>query len=249
MSLSPVGLRAFRKSIGQSRREFAPRLFISEATLERWERGQGGPGKIHLLILHRMREHLGAGHSLTRFQYDRDVDVPAELLHDERRLIIDTLKGQSVVLLEERGPDARSDWMLRFELGWAAGDRFDLSLVCEGSDNLLRPAIDFILKATVKSVDTRQAAGTVQEICFSHCVSWKMTAKGKCTALNLSQRIFKTGCDSETVRHVMANILACWSRVRKALFREEQPTPRRRHPRTKTSPCRPPRRTPSGSPG
>ena len=98
--MSPEELRAFRENIGLSRREFAPKLFISEPTLERWERGQGDIGKVQLRILRKMREHLGAGHALSYFEYDADAELPDEALHDERQAIIDILKSQMIVLLK-----------------------------------------------------------------------------------------------------------------------------------------------------
>ena len=221
--MSPKELRAFRESIGLSRREFAPKLFVSEPTLERWERGQGGPREVHLRILRRMREHLGAGHSLTYFNYDAGAEVPAELLHEERQLIIDTLKSQAVVLLAEQGPDGQGDWSLRFGLGWAAGEPIDLSLICEGSDAPTRPVIDFTLKATAGSIDISEVAIMLQEACFNHGVSWKTTDKGKRTTIEFRQRLFSTGCNPETVKHVLGNYQSCWTRLKKALLRAEQP--------------------------
>jgi transcriptional regulator with XRE-family HTH domain len=221
--MSPKELRAFREGLGLSRREFAPKLFISEPTLERWERGQGGPREVHLRILRRMREHLGAGHSLSYFNYDAGAEVPAELLHEERQLIIDTLKSQAVVLLAEQGPDDGGDWSLRFGLGWAAGEPIELSLVCEGSDAPTRPTIDFTLRATAKSANASEAAATLQEACFNHGISCKLTDRGRRATVELRQRLFNTGCNPETVKHVLGNYQSCWNRLRKALLRAERP--------------------------
>ncbi len=221
--MSPRELRAFRESIGLSRREFAPKLFISEPTLERWERGQGGPREVHLRILRRMREHLGAGHTLTYFQYDAGNEVPAELLHEERQLIIDTLKSRTVVLLTEEGPDDQGDWFLRFGLGWAAGKSAELSLICEGSDAPTRPTIDFTVNATTKSANTEEVSGILQEACFNHGISWKMTDKGKRMTVEIRQRLFSTGCNPETIKHVLGNFQSCWNRLTKVLLRAERP--------------------------
>jgi len=95
-------LRAFRESRGRSRRKFAPKLFISEPTLERWERGQGGPREVYLLILKRMREHLGAGHSIACFQYDAGVEAyEADVQHDEEEMIVETLRGPGALVLTQ----------------------------------------------------------------------------------------------------------------------------------------------------
>ena len=218
--MSPKELRAFRESIGMSRREFAPKVFISEPTLVRWERGQGGPREVHLLILRRMREHLGAGHSLAYFQYDADADVPAELLHDDRQLIIDTLKSRAVVLLEEHGPDDGGDWLLRFSLGWAAGEPIDLVLLCEGSERPSRPIIDFSLEITADWGDGRHGTEVVARVCRAHRVAWGMTvgSKGRCTA-TIFYRLFSVCCNPEAVKHVLGNYQSCWSRLKKEWFR------------------------------
>jgi|GEM_PF-4640288 len=214
----PKELRAFREGIGMSRREFAARIFTSEATLERWERGQGQPRAIHLLILNQMREQLGGGHMLLRFQYDRSADVPVEKAPDHRRTIIDTLGQHGAVFLEECKRDARGDWVLRFMPDWAKDEPIDLVLACEGSEHILRPSIDFILRGEAKAVIAPSTVNRARRICHNHGIAWQPTVKGKSTMLEFASRTFNTGCNPEVIRLTYAGLRSCWRRVRRVLF-------------------------------
>ena len=215
--MSPRELRAFRESLGLSRREFAPKLFISEPTLERWERGQGGPREVHLQILRRMRDHTGAGHSLTYFQYDATASA-IELPQEDKQVITETLRSLSVVLLEEQSSDDGGDWALRFGLGWAMDEAVDLLLICEGSDRPERPIIDFTLEISADWEDTPQVNGLIQETCNVHKLFWKwVKQRAKPSTLALCQRVFSTGCNPETVKHVLGNFRSCWEKLEKLL--------------------------------
>ena len=217
--MTPKELRAFRESLGLSRREFAPKVFISEPTLERWERGQGGPREIHLHILRRMRDHLGAGHSISYFQYDADATVPiSDLPHDEKQTIIETLRGMAAVVLEETEGQNDRDWSVRFGLGWAVGEPIDVALRCEGSERPERPTIDFSLEITAEGQDVDDVFGRLQPICFRHGLSWNVESEEHDRlTVALRQRIFTTGCNPETIRHVIGNYHSCWQLVKAAL--------------------------------
>ncbi|MFO7958002.1 MAG: hypothetical protein R6X33_12990 [Candidatus Brocadiia bacterium] len=116
--MTPEELWAFREGLGMSRREFAPKRFISEPTLERWERGQGGPREVPLHILRRMREHIAGGRSMAYFEYDAGASPPPPgLLHDERQLIIEALRGVGIVPLEDGSAQEGVDWSMRFAPG------------------------------------------------------------------------------------------------------------------------------------
>lgn len=221
--MTPRELRAFRESTGASRKEFARQLFISEPTLERWERGQGGPREIHLHILRGMRERLGSANREPYFQYDpKAADPVAELPGGEKRLVTETLRGMAAVLLEERHSEGGTDWDLRFGLGWAAGDSLEVSLTCEGSQRPERPAVDFVLEVFGPIPNPTENGSPVRDICFNHGLSWHRanTRDGR-TAFLLRQRLFKTGCNAETIRHVVRNYHSCWQRLRAALLQPE----------------------------
>ena len=148
----PQGLRAFRESLGLTRREFAPKLFISEPTLERWERGQGGPREIHLRILQKMRDAATAGESVTYFQYDAAQDaLDAEF--GNRQVICRALKSVGATLSSEEESSDGASWHLQFGLAWAVGEPADISLSCDGSNRAERPSIDFTLHVSCEPFD------------------------------------------------------------------------------------------------
>ena len=217
--MSPKELRAFRESLGLSRREFAPKLFISEPTLERWERGQGSPRDVHLQILRRMREHLGAGHSIAYFQYDASsVACAAEIQQAEKQTIVETLRGMGAFLLTEEEASDGKDWSLRFSPGWEVGEPIELTLLCEGSRRPERPVIDFTLEMTAKREYTQIRSDKLQETCFRHGISWRIASQSRGgLKIALRQRIFATGCNPETLRHVLGNFYSCWQRMKVVL--------------------------------
>ncbi|MBM4035093.1 MAG: helix-turn-helix domain-containing protein [Planctomycetes bacterium] len=213
--MSPDELRAFRVSLGMSRREFARQLFISEPTLERWERGQGGPREIHLHVLDRMREHLGAGRPTAYFRYDAGPGLPAaERLRDEERLVVETLRGMGITPREEQRSQDGLDWLVRFSLGWKEGEGDALALVCRGSDRPERPAIDFALEVRDAPLDGDRVGQELLEIFTNHCLLWKLAPRSSGPwAIELRHRLFKTGCNPETIRHVIGNFFSCWHRL------------------------------------
>jgi len=221
--MSPKELRAFRESTGASRREFARQLFISLPTLERWERGQGAPREIHLRILREMRERRGSPKGETYFQYDPSSTAPAaELLGAEKRLVIDTLSSMAAVLLEEHSSEDGMEWDLRFGLGWAEGEPLKATLSCEGSQRAERPSIDFILELTGAIPDPGADGDPLRGICFKHRLSWQCArTRGGRTCLFLGQRVFKTGFNVETIRHVFLNYHSCWRRMRGELLQPQ----------------------------
>jgi len=210
-------LRAFREGLGLSRREFAPKLFISEPTLERWERGQGGPREIHLQILRRMREHLGAGQSIAYFQYDAAEDAvnPSQ---DRKRIVTEALRSAGALLRKEEDSEDGSAWVLCFGLAWAPRESTELSLTCEGSYRPERPSIDFSLNVICDPKKLGDIAEELTDVCFTHRMACRQLAGGGNGAvLALGQRVFNTGFNSDTVRHVLRNYRSCWERVRECL--------------------------------
>ncbi len=217
--MSPKELRAFRESLGFSRRQFAPKLFISEPTLERWERGQGKPGDVQLLILSRMRAHLGTGQPGADFQYDVGAEaVAGDMLRENRQLVVETLRGMGIVPLKGRKTKNGQDWWFRFGLGWATGEPIELVLACEGSERPMRPIIDFTLVAAADWKNSRELPDALRKICRDHRISWDVVHndKGQPT-IELYYRVFSTGCNSETVKHVIGNFGSCWRRIRTTL--------------------------------
>ena len=215
--MSPQELRAFRESLGLSRREFAPRLFISEPTLERWERGQGGPREIHLRILRRMRKRLRAGNATAYFQYDAAGDVvnPSQ---ECRQIVIEALKAAGAVLCEEKDSADGSTWLLRFSLDWAPGESIGASLTCEGSYKFERPSIDFALEVVCDSASVQSAAEELTEACLTHGIAWgPLRDVKRRSGLVLRQRTFNSACDAETIQHVLGNLRSCWDRMNERL--------------------------------
>ena len=225
--MSPKELRAFRERLGLSRREFAPKLFISEPTLERWERGQGGPGKVHLQILRRMREHLSAGHSLAYFEYDAGAEArAAETRNDERRMIVETLEGLGALVLDEKESRDGADWSVSFGMGWAVSEPSEVSLRCEGSHRPERPAIDFALEIETGSGDVTATSEAVESVCRDHSVFGEVgdNRKGGMT-ITLRHRLFTTGCNPRTVAHVAGNFRSCWQRLKDTIERARLASP------------------------
>ena len=229
--MSPEELRAFRESLGLSRREFAPKLFISEPTLERWERGQGCPREIHLHILRRMREHLSAGQSITYFQYDSS-EEPAEAPPDDRRTVAEALKAAGALLCGKDESEDGATWTLRFSPDWATGSALRVSLTVEGSLRPQRPAIDFALNVKSGSLNVEGVAKELTEVCLGHGMAWgPLGGWERPRGLVLRQRIFNTACSPETVQHVFGNMRSCWDRLRERVLPDRtsrRPSRRRR---------------------
>jgi len=215
--MSPEELRSFRESLGMSRREFAPKLFVSEPTLERWERGQGGPRDVHVQILRRMREHLDAGGAMAYFRYDSGADdVVEELLRDDRRLIIESLRGMGSLLVSEK-EDSRGQWRLCFTPGWSRAPSVSLALACAGSQRPERPAVDFILEAVLRSPAPGLTYDKVQDACSNHGIHGGLSHSRTITKVVLRHRTFNTACNPQTVRHIVGNLRSCWDRLQAVL--------------------------------
>lgn len=217
--MSPQELRAFRESLGLSRREFAPKLFISDPTLERWERGQGGPRQVHLQILRRMREHLSAGHSLTYFHYDAGVETKAKAVRREtQEMIVETLRGLGALVVAEREADDGPAWSVTFGLGWAVGSPIDVTLRCDGSESPERPYLDFTFEVVAPGARTADLSAQVSRIGRDHAV-WTDVASRKDgqIAVAMRCRLFETGCNPETVAHLAGSFRSCWGRLESTL--------------------------------
>jgi transcriptional regulator with XRE-family HTH domain len=210
--MSPRELRAFRESLGLTRREFAPKLFISDPTLERWERGQGGPREVHLQILRCMREHLSAGHSIAYFHYDAGIEERAkEVRHETKEMIVETLRGIGALVIAEGESDDDQDWSVTFGLGWAVGSPTDVTLRCEGSERHERPCIDFTLEVTARCDDFSGLSDQVKRIALNHRVWTNAAERDDASAIvSMCYRLFKSGCNSETIAHVAGNFRSCW---------------------------------------
>ena len=217
--MSPRELRAFRESLGLTRHEFAPKLFISDPTLERWERGQGGPREVHLQILRRMREHLSAGHSIAYFHYDAGVEARAkEVRHETREMIVETLRGIGALVVAEGESDDNQEWSVTFGLGWAVGSPIDVTLRCDGSERHERPCIDFALEVIARCDDVPDLSAQVNHIGFNHCVWADAQSRNAGRAIiTMRDRLFRTGCNPETVAHLAGNFRSCWERLKGAL--------------------------------
>lgn len=161
-----------------------------------------------------MREHLGAGHSPAYFQYDVAMcDSLNEPMNENRRVIIETLRGMAVVVLDER-TEADDQWGLRFGLGWTTAGGVELELSCEGCERSERPAIDFTLKIDLSRGDIRQAVESLPDLCYRHGVSWRLSDKAaKRISIELRQRIFSASCNPDTVKHVLGNYRSCWDQL------------------------------------
>lgn len=230
--MSPRELRAFRESLGLSRREFAPKLFISEPTLERWERGQGGPREVHLHILRRMREHLTAGNAIAYFRYDAS-ELAHEPEREEKDIVVEAVKAAGALLCEEEDSKDRSAWTLQFSWPWTSGKGAGPSLLCEGSHRPERPFIDFTLKVACDSAGMDDVAKVAEDICFDHAAGWKrLKGDGQRCELALRLRLFDTACNAETVQHILGDLRSCWERVRECL--QAGARTQRRSPRRKT---------------
>jgi transcriptional regulator with XRE-family HTH domain len=217
--MSPKELRAFRESLGLTRHEFAPKLFISDPTLERWERGQGGPREVHLQVLRRMREHLSAGHSIAYFHYDAGIEVRAkEVRHETREMIVETLRGLGALVIAEGESDDNQDWSVTFGLGWAVGSPMDVTLRCDGSERRELPAIGFAFDVTAKCEDISRLSDRVNHIGHDHDVwAGARSADDGRAVISMRDRLFKTGCNPETVAHLAGNFRSCWERLKAAL--------------------------------
>jgi len=214
--MSPRELRAFRESLGLSRREFAPKIFISEPTLERWERGQGGPGELHLQILKRMREHHMVGRSIAYFQYDASSEAGiAQVRHEQKLMVIETIQGLGALTITEEASDSGKNWSVTFGMGWAVGEPEQFLLRCDGSELPERPAIDFTLEVTTKLEHSVHVRARLQDVCLHHRVFGEVTSREDGRSLiTLGHRLFATGCNPETIAHVVGNFRSCWQRLK-----------------------------------
>ena len=213
--MSPKELRAFRESLGLGRRDFGSKLFVSEPTIERWERGQGGPREVHLQILRRMREHLSAGHSIAYFRYDAgDEALANEVRHETKEMITETLRGIGALVVAEKESEDGQDWAVSFGMGWAVGEPIDVTLDCEGSERAERPIIDFLLEISARCEDRDALSAQLQRLSQRHNIfgNVKATRDGQ-AVISLGYRLFKTGCNPETVAHVAGNFRSCWERL------------------------------------
>jgi transcriptional regulator with XRE-family HTH domain len=216
--MSPEELRTFRESLGLSRKEFAPKLHISEPTLERWERGQSGPRDIHLHILRQMKEHLDAGHSITYFQYDT-IEKPEDSPDDIRHIISGALKAVGILLYREQRDRESETWTLTFTVGWTWGEPIETSLVCEGSFKSERPAIDFTMTIACGKNDFSDAMNELAPICFDHGISWQSFTDKRRSGLMLRQRLFNTACNPATVQHLLGNYRSCFNKLKNLMER------------------------------
>jgi hypothetical protein len=175
-----------------------------------------------------MREHLGAGNPFAYFQYDSDGDAPeVDLPHDEKETIVETLRGMAAVVLEEEASGSDGDWSVRFGLGWAAGGALEVTLVCTGSERPERPYTDFTLEVVVKSKHLRGLAEGLHSVCFRHGVSWSTVhSDHEVGTVALRQRVFSTGCNPDTIRHVVGNHYSCWQLVAQMLRSVQKPVER-----------------------
>ena len=213
--MTPEELRAFRESLGMTRKEFAPGLLISEPTLERWERGQGGPRETHVQILRRMRENAAGSRSMGYFEYDAGAcPPPPGLLDGQKQFIIEALSGEGMVPLKNGAAQEGADWSMRFSPGWATGQPVNLTLVCEGSERKERPFVDFTLRGGSDGGNASAAPDLLEDVCFDHAVSPKMVGgSGEQLVLQLRQRLFTPALNADAIRHVVGNLESCWRRL------------------------------------
>lgn len=206
----PVDLRALREGLGESRREFAPKLMISEATLERWERGQGGPRIQHMGVLKRLQAKLHAAHAATYFRYDGAAEeLPGEDLN-EREVIIRALAPVGYKKLEEQVLSDQS-WKLAFSVPWLSRDEGSALLICTGAERAQWPLVDFTLQfpeTNATALSTEQATA-----CYNHGLATDMLpgAHGG-NRLCVRLRVFCTVLDDETIMHVHGNLQSWWNR-------------------------------------
>jgi len=219
--VSPEELRAFRESFGLSRREFAPKLFISEPTLERWERGQGGPRDIHLQVLRRMREHVRTGQSVAYFQYD-SAEEPTKAPPDDRRTITEALKAAGALLCGEDASKDGATWALRFSPDWPTAPAKRILLNVEGALRPQRPSIDFALIAEGCHLAEEDVSTGLRKACLTHRIAWEpLGGRKRPRGVIFYQRIFNTACNAETVLHVLRNLHSCWERAKRHLGKSE----------------------------
>ena len=216
MPVLPQELRAFRESLGLTRQEFAPKLFISTPTLERWERGQGGPREFHLRILRRMQEFLSAGQSIAYFQYDAAEDTLNQT-REAKATVVESLKSLGLSLYEEKTSEDNESWWLHFGLSWASADSVQISLLCEGSCRAERPSIDFTMRVILDSGSLQGITENILQICFDHAIVPNVSRRRSKVELSLRQRMFDSACNPQTIQHILGNYRSCWNRLEKEI--------------------------------
>ena len=214
--MQPYELRAFRESLGLTRQEFAPKLFISTPTLERWERGQGGPREFHLRILRRMQEFLSAGQSITYFQYDAGEDTLNQT-REAKATVVESLKALGLPLYKEGTSEDGESWWLQFGLGWASDSSVQTSLLCEGSCRAECPSIDFTMRIALDSRDLNGLTEKILQICFNHAIVPNVSRSRSKVELSLRQRMFDSACNPQTIQHILGNYRSCWNRLKGVL--------------------------------
>jgi len=221
--MSPHELRAFRESLGLSRRELAGELFISEPTLVRWEKGQGGPRDFHLRILREIKERAHAARSLAEFDYEAspEGELPRQTM---KQMIVETLSSIGAGLLEDVRSEDGLSWSLSFSTGWGDQTPASAILTCEGSHRPERPSIDFALTVPLDADLMRSAGSELQRLCIVHRLCFEELAGSEALAgLKVHQRTYDTACNRETILHVVGNFRAYWKRIENHLKTDGSP--------------------------
>jgi len=184
-------------------------LFISEPTLVRWERGEGGPRENHLQILRRLKEESEVDESFTYFDYDgrQDTVRARDVLKQQ---LIDAMEGMGARRSGEELSQEESTWRLLFRMGWEIEGTLSAVLACEGSYLPQRPCVDFALILTSEAAPPAQIIDTIREIFIDH----RLLCLDSRSGMTVHHRLFDTACNKETILHVVRNFRSCWERIK-----------------------------------
>ena len=225
--MAPAEIRAIREGLRLSRRAFAPKLLISESTLVRWERGDTEPGEAHVSILRRMQQYLSSALPGSGVQYDPAmVPSAADGAREEKDVVAGALKEMGIHLIKEKWTKDSHDWWLSFDPRWAVKDAPKLSLTCSGTKDARRPFLSFELCVTMENGTSPNLIDTARRVASDHALGFEVVADGKGQPeLKFGYRLFTTGFNSDTMKHVIRNFASCWGRLEKALLREGESGP------------------------
>ena len=215
--MSPAEIRGIREGLRLSRRAFVPKLLISESTLVRWERGDTEPSEAHVSILRRMQQYLSTARPSSGVQYDPGlVPSAADGTREEKDVVVGALKEIGIHLIKEKWAEDSHDWWLTFDPRWVVKDAPKLSLTCSGTKDATWPFLSLELCATMENATSRDLIDKARHAAFDHALGFEAAAgSGKRAKLRFSYRLFTTGFNSDTVKHVIGNFASCWRRVGK----------------------------------
>ena len=227
--MAPAEIVAIREGLRLTRREFAPKLLISERTLIRWEKGETEPNEAHLTILRRMQQYSREARPGLGVRYDPGTGPSAlDGLSKERDVITATLKEMGMRPMSEKWTKDGRNWWLTFDPRWPALSTWEFSLICSGTKDPTWPILSFEVRVTPEKGSLPRVVDEARHAASVHALGFDLVTQRKGqTELSFCYRLFTTGFNADTVKHVAGNLASCCERLHKALSHDGKAGPTR----------------------